>query len=242
MSLLDKLGQKMKRSREGKSSTSSSESDTPSKKKVIQDTTLDITDSDTDTNQLTSIPEDGKGFDLISEIRALRNGQDRLELLFRSEMASIKQELHNDIDKRMNKITTSVQSQINKLDGQLKHLEQKLSQLSLVQDKVAALETQAQAGYNQVVNSKTADDIECTVVCQNVHQLPGEDVLQVAGDIIEALSVDDITICSAKRMPVYKPGHNGLLKITLATVEQKITVLKAKQRLRNHPQYRHVYI
>ena len=230
-----------KHRREKGSTLSSENEDTPNKKKQRH------TSLDADAKGLKDITEEvvknGEDFDLITEIRGLRAGQVRLEKLLDSKMLEIKEELRGDMDKKIEKVSASVKSKVNSVQGQIHSIEQQLATFDLLKDQVTALETQAKAGYIQAAPGESVDNIELTVVCSGVTQRQDEEALAVAKDIIKAIRMDgNVTVTGARRLKVTGAQQNGLLKISFSSLQEKIAVLKAKSRLKETRKYMGVYI
>ena len=230
-SMFGGISRKAKRGDKG--SSSSSESDTPNKKKHHA--------SD---NQLDDISEENDGFDLISEIKGLRLGQQRLERILDTKLTEFKAEIRLDMDRKVSAVSSNLSSQINRLDGQIQNLQQKLNEMDVLNDKVNALETQAKAGYLPSANSDNpVDNTELTVVCRGVTQKANEDTMEVANEIVESIGLKEkVHITGALRLESSSPDQNGLLKISFASVKEKIAVLREKQRLKSTRKFRNVYM
>ena len=83
--------------------------------------------------------------------------------------------------------------------------------------------------------------VETTLVCYGLQESPREDIYEKSQELIDSgLGLPNMQVEGAKRLKGYN-GKPGVVKITLPTLEAKISALRRKSNLVNTA-YRRVYI
>ena len=191
------------KTKRGDKSSSSSSEDTPDKKRQSKGTVYDRKSSlqvGVSISDIKMSEEDGSSLsnnEILQELRAMRQNQEKLHLALTTQMNDMKRELLGDMDRKLSKIQLNVSSQLNRFDSQLKDLERKVSKFDVVKDKVEAIETQMNAGYipqgNLAPEAITNPDVnpcdnpEITIIASEVPELPNENCTETAVNIILAL-------------------------------------------------------
>ena len=58
--------------------------------------------------------------DIIARLERMENNQEQLKKTLQKQVAEIKKEIIADVDKKIEKLSTNVKSQMNRVDGQMK--------------------------------------------------------------------------------------------------------------------------
>lgn len=64
------------------------------------------------------------------------------------------------------------------------------------------------------------DDPEITIIANNIEQESGEDILEIASELIYLVN-DSVKVVAAKRLTSRITGKPGLVKIRLSNLEEK---------------------
>ena len=169
--------------------------------------------------------ESNVDFDLIKEIRELRRGQERLELLFTKELQRLKDEIQEDLNRRFENFSSTVQTQINIIGEEVSSLENRIS------DMETNISTQNSHQF----------DTETTIVATGIRYTEGENILKKCQELIRDGIGSDIKVKNAKRTPFRENKPGAVVKIEFENKEDKINVLKQKKNLANSV-YKKVFI
>ena len=97
--------------------------------------------------------------------------------------------------------------------------------------------------FNVPLNPLNNNDV--TVIAKDLPYIEGEDLLMTARNLIGTMGEDvysNVNVVAASRMRARYRNKPGLVKISLANVEQKILVLRNKRKLRDSIEFKRVYL
>lgn len=246
-----------KRGHKSSSSTSSAD-DTPAKKKPASSKTPDSPDIPTISENLLieasemENPVLNPAF-VMKKLEAIERKQEEIKNVLTTEMSQLRRDMVADMDRRFQKLSTSVTSHVNRLDGQVKALEREIAAFSLVKDKVEELETKANAGYlgaegradnDEQPFNEPCDNTNITVVCLNVPETMESDLMlanRIVAELGEQVS-NNVKILGSMRLKTNRPDKPGLFKIAFRNLDEKKKVLSAKSNLKKSQFFSKVFI
>ena len=137
----------------------------------------------------------------------------------------------------------TVQERDNTLTAVRQEIEQLRNQLNT---DVGQLVSRCEKIENKVMKLKERYhfDTETTVVAQNVPVIPGREanLVNLAEELVhDGTGTRNVVVVRAKRLPS-KTNKPGLLKIEFQSLEEKIQVLRNKQKLKNHRAYEKCFL
>lgn len=98
---------------------------------------------------------------------------------------------------------------------------------------------------NRAHIDQSVSNNDLTVIVSNLREDNSEDTLTVARSLTNALGDDvsrHVTVTDAQRLPWRVRGKPRLMKIAYESVDQKVRVLRANTKLKEHAEYRRVFL
>ena len=155
----------------------------------------------------------------------------------KSDLTKVKQAQQSSIGKAKQDLLKAVKEVDDKLSGVVTQFNQKYNDLEA---RVSHLE--------EVQFSPAGFSYDTTVVVAGLRFTDSEDLDQICDDLVhneDGLNIPDgdVTIIRTIRKP-NRNNRSGLVKIQVSSVEEKINLLRSKQRLQysDNPSYRNLYI
>lgn len=201
---------------------------------TLSDTNSEGSDCETmstESNKTTSAPSaPGTQTSDLGELKTLilklGDNQTSLRQSLEDKIGNLEKRLDQKLTKEFKELRDYVDIEIGAVNSQISKLEQRINQLE------------------NAASQKHTEPFPCdlTVIAINWRQDPDENLdLKVQNLIQNGLGLPFIKPRRVMRLNG-RDGKPGIVKIELMTLEDKITVLKAKQELKDKPEYRRVYL
>jgi hypothetical protein len=159
----------------------------------------------------------------------------------RDDLKSWKSDLKKSISQQFENMNDSLTKRLEQMEQQMKdHLELEAGKLEkkieLLEIRVGSIE---ERDYSNPIKPF---DPEMTVVGINLPEEPDEILTDKIADLLNiGLGIRDIEPLRIARLSG-KNGKPGIIKMEMPRKEDKINVLRAKQKLKDSPDYRRVYL
>ena len=177
-----------------------------------------------------SLSMDDRMNNIMEVLLAVKRGQESLQKTFDSKIDKLRKDVMATIDDKIKAVKVDVDLEFASLDNRIVQLERALSSLST---------------DGMPLSDHTVNNCDVTVIVSNLRKRPSEIPLDVAKELVRALG-DDIfcntSITDVKRCDERAHGKPPVLKIAFESVEQKVNVLRAKQKLKQSQSYKNVYM
>ena len=177
-----------------------------------------------------SLSMDDRMNNIMEVLLAVKRGQESLQKTFDSKIDKLRKDVMATIDDKIKAVKVDVDLEFASLDNRIVQLEGALSSLST---------------DGMPLSDHTVNNCDVTVIVSNLRKRPSEIPLDVAKELVRALG-DDIfrntNITDVKRCDERAHGKPPVLKIAFESVEQKVNVLRAKQKLKQSQSYKNVYM
>lgn len=174
----------------------------------------------------------GKGSDSSEECEIkrllieMRKEQQSLRQSVETRLSNLEETISNRMKKEFSEMRDHVDIEVTKLSDKIEMLEQ----------KVAYLEVSSDNKRNEPF------DPEVTVVALNMREHVEEEIFDVAEEMIQnALGLEDISPVNVLRLKS-KTGKPGVVKIECRNKEDKIEILRNKNKLKDTRDYKKVYL
>ena len=177
-----------------------------------------------------SLSMDDRMNNIMEVLLAVKRGQESLQKTFDSKIDKLRKDVMATKDDKIKAVKVDVDLEFASLDNRIVQLERALSSLST---------------DGMPLSDHTVNNCDVTVIVSNLRKRPSEIPLDVAKELVRALG-DDIfrntNITDVKRYDERAHGKPPVLKIAFESVEQKVNVLRAKQKLKQSQSYKNVYM
>ena len=177
-----------------------------------------------------SLSMDDRMNNIMEVLLAVKRGQQSLQKTFDSKIDKLRKDVMATIDDKIKAVKVDVDLEFASLDNRIVQLERALSSLSI---------------DGMPLSDHTVNNCDVTVIVSNLRKRPSDIPLDVAKELVRALG-DDIfrntNITDVKRCDERAHGKPPVLKIAFESVEQKVNVLRAKQKLKQSQSYKNVYM
>ena len=153
--------------------------------------------------------------------------------IIRSDQTLMKQSLESSLESFRLSVTQTLNQQFKMLEERIDNETSVLvSRLDDVEARIARLEQKPRDPF----------DPEVTIVATGIKSSPNEDIQGVAEKIVKyELGLMSIAIVRTIRLG-QRDGRSGIVKIEFKTAEDKIKVLKNKQKLKESTEYNRVFL
>lgn len=179
---------------------------------------------------------------IADAVSQLQKGQKELRSSFDSKFDKFKNEFMASIDSKFKAMRSDFDLELGKQQSQIDSLSRSVESLiHRVKEVEKVGHSYATQPGSAVHHSSTVKDSEVTIIASNIPQSDDEDILQVAQDLVDCLS-DSISVVAAARLRSRIQGKPGLVKISFATVEEKVEILRKKRDLKGSQAYKSVFL
>ena len=191
---------------------------------------------------------------IAKSVEVIKDGQDGLKRTLESKIDRLRNDVLSTIDEKMKALKTDIDLDIGVNSRRIDEL---VSSVHLLTQRIDQFEQNPIQGDNVFNGRDTAtnwtrgtfvnplDNNDITVIVKDLPTTPGEDLLMKARELISALGEDvssNARVVAASRLQSRFQNKPGLVKISLADVEQKILVVRNKFKLKNHRVFKRVFI
>lgn len=203
---------------------------------------------------------------LLTAVDGLQKGQDNMKRMLESKIDKLRNDMKADIDTKVKVMQDEIALVIGR---ERTRIEEILITIQSLQSRMNALEqTEHLAAAGQIQDSTETnngteanqqamgqnriryrpgllDDSDISVMVFGLPEFEGEEIIQNAQAIINALSNDvksRVTIRSATRFRTRFDNRPGPVKITLSNVHEKVLVLRNKMSLKDTMDYKRVFL
>jgi hypothetical protein len=167
---------------------------------------------------------------MMEILMAVKKGQESLQKTFDSKIERLRNDVLSTIDDKIKAVKVDIELQFASLEKRICDLE---------------IQFQSFKAIDCAPHDFTVNNCDITVIASNVPERQGKSALKYAQDLIDALGEEistHVTIKDAKRCNNRNTGKPPLLKIAFSSVEEKVSVLRAKKLLKNNTAYKNVYL
>ena len=184
---------------------------------------------------------------IIAEaIEGLQKGQSKLQSTLDSKLDKFRKDFMSNIDDKFKAMKVDFELELGKQQAQIDTMSQTVASIVKRLDRDENLEREKQSNNQQKFfhehdNRNYVDDPEITIIVNNIEQESGEDILEIASELIYLVN-DSVKVVAAKRLTSRITGKPGLVKISLSNLEEKKMVLREKRKLKEVERYKKVFL
>lgn len=170
----------------------------------------------------------------------LQKGQSTLQSTVESKLDKFRNEFMTSIDEKFKAMKSDIDLELSIQKTQIDTLSQSIDS---IMGRLELLENGARPIYESGERRSTnpLDDPNVTIIATNIKAEPNEDLLAVAKDLVAHLD-EDVRVVAAHRLKSRKINKPGLVKISFASVDEKIRVLRQKRNLSGIQGYGSVFL
>ena len=198
---------------------------------------------------------------LMGMMTDLKKGQDDMTKMFDSKLEKFKCELLKNIDDQVTQLRTEISNDVQR---QGTRIDEVMTTIQSLKDRVDTIEQSGSAnaqgsgdenmdtgngnveqGQRTFRPAAHSDDTEMSVIVSGLPYIHGEDLMQKAQDLVNALGNDvthNVNITNTVRYRTRYLDRPGPVKVTFRTVQEKVAVLRNKMQLKNIEEYQEVYV
>ena len=198
---------------------------------------------------------------LMNMMQGLKQGQDEMTKMFNIKLDRFKNEMLKNINDQVASLRKEIASDVQK---QGYRIDEVMFTIQSLKDRVATIEQSQTAntcvprgdqmetnngiqdqGQRTFNPSARLDDTDISVIASGLPYDNGEDLLQKAQNLIDALGHEvktQVRIMKVVRFRARIQDKPGPVKITFRNVQEKIKVLRSKMCLKDLQQYSDVYV
>ena len=200
--------------------------------------------------------------DLKTQILAIAKSEEEIK----DGQDGLKRTLESKIDRLRNKVLSTIGDKIKALKSDIdldignnsRRIDELLNSVHSLTQRVDKAELNTNhgddvfnggrdtgTGWSRDIFANPLDNNDITVIIKDMPTTPREDLLMKARELISALGNEvssNVKVIAASRLPARFQNKPGLVKVSLADVDQKILVLRNKFKLKNHRTFKRVFI
>ena len=194
---------------------------------------------------------------IATSVKEIKDGQDSMKRMVESKIDKLRSDVLSTIDEKIRVLKSDLDLDIGRESRRIDDL---MNSVHTLTSRFDQFEQNAQgdeipnggvgqgAGvsrglFNVPLNPLNNNDV--TVIAKDLPYIEGEDLLMTARNLIATMGEDvysNVNVVAASRMRARYRNKPGLVKISLANVEQKILVLRNKRKLRDSAEFKRVYL
>lgn len=154
----------------------------------------------------------------------------------------------SSIDETLKAIRTDLDLEIGKQQSQIDSLSQSVASI-LERIQVVEKGEHPHSVYRSPDESNTfienernpLNNADITIIASNIPQEPDENILEISQELINTLN-ESVEVVAAARLRNRKFGKPALVKISFASVQDKIKILREKKQLKTGGKYKNVFL
>ena len=182
--------------------------------------------------------EDGN--DILKTLDSIKKGQENIVSRLESKIEKFKNDMTKMFDMRMKELKEEIYSDMGVITKRLEAVELSVKK-AMEEGNIPILPSTSEPSHDKCA-CKEPFDPKCTVVIMGLKEKPGEDLQAIVdGLILNGLKITNISPIAVLRTKS-REGKSGIIKAEFDTLENKITILRAKLKLKEHRAYQHVYM
>ena len=144
-------------------------------------------------------------------------------------------DIKKDVDTVKNELKDEMALQLGVLNSKIESLEERLVKVELGHANISG-------GAQSLPPRHHKDfDPEVTIVVTGLRYDTGEDLNAKVHSLLTTLNLGELDVVQVMRTK-WRNGKPGIVKMQMASLEDKLSVLRAKMQLREVPQYSNIYI
>ena len=178
---------------------------------------------------------------IADAVDKLQKGQATLQSIVESRLDKFRNDFISSIEEKFKAMKSDLDLELSVHKAQIENLSQTIDSIVVRLDTV---ENQTRPIYGNrdqgFVSGNPLDDVNITIIASNVKCEPNEDPLTVARELVAQLD-ENVQIVAASRLKSRQTDKPGLLKISFASLDEKIRVLKLKRNLNDIEGYSSVF-
>ena len=183
---------------------------------------------------------------IIAEaVNKLQEGQHSLQSLLESKLDKFRNDFISSIDEKFKAMRSDIDLELsihqNEIQSLSRSIESVVSRLEGLEKSPIVSQPSPLTGMINTGNP--LEDPNRTIIATNVAYMgEREDLLEIAKDLVSKLELEEpVTVLAAARLKG-RFGKPGLVKISFATLQEKILVLREKRKLREHDTYKSIFL
>jgi hypothetical protein len=159
---------------------------------------------------------------VLNELKDLKEGRENIK----REIEALKisnQELRREIKSNCSKMEDNINLKISNTTDSVNMLQEKVTQVE------------------KTISEPKSYDPDVTLVVTGIPHIDGEDPLAIGSSLLKDMGLEHLPIIRAKRQGANE-GKQGVLKLQMATLEDKISVLRSKGELKNSRTFKKAFV
>lgn len=189
---------------------------------------------------------------VLNTVCDIKKSQDTMKSMFEKKLDDIRKEMLSKIDTKIKSLQTEISTSICR---EKSRIDKVLETMQSVQTRLTSLEERSQTttlstaeparATEERTSQEFLNDPDCCITASGLPVTDGENLLQKATDVIDALGGNvsaSVHITGVTRMKNYSDNRPPLVKISFQNVNEKILVLRNKMKLKDDSQFKNVYL
>ena len=179
------------------------------------------------------------GSDILKSLDSIKKGQENIVSRLESKIEKFKNDMTKMFDLRMKELKEEIYSDMGVITKRLESVELSVKK-AMEEGNIPILPSASET--NHKCGCKEPFDPTRTVVIMGIKETPGEDLQAIVdGLILNGLKITNITPTAVLRTKS-RNGKSGIIKAEFESLENKLTILRAKLKLKEHRSYHYVYM
>ena len=224
---------------------------TPFKSQVDTENNMASDDGPCDPSNLDMKQLFGKIDLLVSSVNEIKIGQESLRKTLDSKIDKLRNDLLINIDQKVKHVRDEMTLELGRETARIDSLVNNINDL---QSKVTGIEHSCGSLKDSITNDKSRythpnpnplSDPDLTIIASGIPYTESEEILSKAKSLIAALGCsvsDNVTVTAAARLPSRIPNKPGYVKISFQSLDEKVSVLRNKMKLKDSEQYSQIFL
>ena len=195
---------------------------------------------------------------IATSVKEIKDGQDSMKRMVESKIDKLRSDVLSTIDEKIRVLKSDLDLDIGRESRRIDDLMTSVQTLTSRFDQFGqhaqgdeipngggfgGIGRVSRGPFNVPLNPLDNNDI--TVIAKGLPFIDGEDLLTTARELIETMGEDvysRVNVVAASRLRARYRNKPGLVKISLANVDQKVLVLRNKRKLKDTVEFKRVYL
>ena len=187
---------------------------------------------------------------LMESVIDIKKGQDSLRITLDSKIDKLRKDLLINIDEKVRSLRDDVTIEIGReslrIDNLMRDVQSMKCKIDSVENKCNSMDNgDSTHSEHHTQHMNPIDDPDLTITASGLPYTQGECILDKAKSLTAALGDEisnNVTVIAAKRLNSRLPNRPGIVKISFASLSEKIRVLRNKMKLIKTEQYKKTFL
>ena len=191
-------------------------------------------------------------------MKEIKDGQDSMKRMVEGKIDKLRSDVLSTIDEKIRVLKSDLDLDIGResrrIDDSMTSAQTLTSRFDQFEQHAQGDEISNGGGFGGIgrvsrgpfnVPLNPLDNNGITVIAKGLPFIDGEDLLTTARELIETMGEDvysRVNVVAASRLRARYRNKPGLVKISLANLEQKVLVLRNKRKLKDTVEFKRVYL